>query len=148
MHRALIALALWLGLMPALQAVTLEVKEAWIREGPPGMGMLAGFMTLHNPGTADRFLVSVDSPRFARVEIHETRIDDRGVASMRPVHRLRIPAGGTVRFAPGGLHLMLIGPEGEITAGQAVPVQLHLDNDICIRVPFEVRRTPPGQEPH
>jgi len=148
MSRLAIALTLWLGLLSPLAAATLEVSEAWIREGPPGMGMLAGFMTLRNPGSADRFLEGADSPRFERVEMHETRIDDRGVASMRPVHRLRIPAGGTVRFAPGGLHLMLIGPEGEITAGETVPVRLHLDNGVCIQVPFEVRRTPPGQDPH
>ena len=142
-HRFPIALWLWLGLLPSVLADALEVSQAWIREGPPGMGMLAGFMTLHNPGASDLFLERVDSPRFERVEIHETRIDARGVASMRPVRRLRIPAGGTVRFAPGGLHLMLIGPDGRITAGETVPVWLQLADGARIRVPFMVRRTAP-----
>ena len=148
MPRIFSALLLWLLVSAPAWADALEIRDAWVREGPPGMQMLAGFMTLYNPGSKTHILARVDSPDFQAVEMHETRIDAEGVAHMLPLQQVRIPAGGTVRFAPGGKHLMLIGPRRPLRAGEKVVLRLHLDNGLCLRVPFPVRRTPPdGSDP-
>jgi copper(I)-binding protein len=37
---------------------------------------------------------------------------------------VEIPAGGTVRLAPGGLHLMLMGPNKAFLQGDRIPLTL------------------------
>ena len=57
-------------------------------------------------------LLAVDAPA-ARTELHETVRDGEGAAArsrMRPVPRVAIGAGGTLRLAPGGYHVMLVRP--------------------------------------
>ena len=42
----------------------------------------------------------------ARVEIHEMKVDDKGVMTMRPLDGgVEIPPGAEVKLAPGGTHL-------------------------------------------
>ena len=62
------------------------------------------------------------SPLFAQVHLHETSLED-GVARMRPVDRLEVPARGSATMAPGGMHLMLREPNGAIAAGVRVPLR-------------------------
>lgn len=138
-----LALLLGLGTAAAAPESGLAVTEAWIREGPPGVDTLAGFFVLHNRDRRPHVLVGVDSPRFRSVELHETRIDAQGVAHMVPLHDLTIPAGGSVRFAPGGRHLMLNGPRRPPVAGERIPVRLHFRDAPELRVAFPVRRSPP-----
>jgi copper(I)-binding protein len=37
---------------------------------------------------------------------------------------VEIPAGGVVKLAPGGLHLMLFGPKAAVKPGDRIPVTL------------------------
>lgn len=132
---------LW-GLCGAAQAAGLEVADAWIRSAPPGMDMLAGYARLSNPGRAERVVVGFDSPAFAAVELHRTTIED-GISRMRPVPRLRIPAGGEVVLQPGGLHLMLISPIHPVAEGERVPVRILFEDGEMVEVEFPVAATPP-----
>jgi hypothetical protein len=82
--------------------------------------------------------VSVTSPQFARVELHETRIED-GMARMRQLDGLDLPPGGRVTLAPGGLHLMLLEPVSAIVPPAHVTLRLRLDNGWLFEVEAEVR---------
>jgi len=73
--------------------------------------MSAGYFALTN-NTDDVITVSsVVSPEFESVEIHESLLEN-GVAKMRRIPELSIPARSTVTFEPGGKHLMLKRPVG------------------------------------
>jgi periplasmic copper chaperone A len=85
-----------------------EVHEAWVRTPNPAVDVAAGFMTLVNTADEPLSVVAVSSPAANIVEMHETKTID-GMASMEKVNTLSIPARGTVRLEPGGMHLMLIG---------------------------------------
>jgi periplasmic copper chaperone A len=63
------------------------------------------YVTISNTGPADR-LMSVSSPSGSMAMIHESKIVD-GVATMDMLMALDVPAGGTVKMSPGGLHIML-----------------------------------------
>lgn len=100
-----------------------------------------GYMTIDNSlGEAD-WLIG------ARVEghmamIHESREVD-GVMTMAHVEAVEIEAGGTVRFAPGGLHVMIMGlAPGEFAAGDTVPVTLIFDKAGEVAVEFSVTERP------
>lgn len=74
----------------------------------PGNDMSAGYFELTNTTAAPLVITRVASPDFERVMMHETTIDD-GIARMRMLEEITVPAGQTVRFSRGGKHLMLSG---------------------------------------
>lgn len=114
----------------------LEVRDAWVREPPPGVSA-AAYLTARNPGPDVVRIVGAESPRAARVEMHRTVVEE-GVARMRPVEAVEVPAGGEVRLAPRGLHLMLLDP-APLRAGEEVPLVLLLDGGGRIEVTARVR---------
>ena len=125
----------------ALAAGTdVRVENAWVREAPPGAEMLAGYMTVYNDGSAPVALTGASSPALGRIELHRT-VMKNGVASMIAQKQVEIPAGAGVRFAPGGLHLMLFNPTRRLKEGQHIELSLRLDNGTRIDTQAEVRRT-------
>lgn len=113
-------LLLWVAALPAGEA-GLAFDEAWIRPLPPGMKMTAAFGLLRNEGTEAIEVSSFTSPQFADVSLHRTQLVD-GVSRMREVPVLEIAAGETIALEPGGYHLMLMMPVGQLAAGQSVTV--------------------------
>ena len=115
-----------------------HVSDAWLRAVPEGVTSTAGYFTIENRSDAPRTLKGVTSPQFARVELHETRLED-GIARMRPVDVLALPSGERVTLAPGGLHLMLLDPVRPLAAGGHATLRLQLDDGWLVEVEAEVR---------
>jgi copper(I)-binding protein len=115
-------LLLWAAASPAEEA-GLAFDEAWVRPLPPGMKMTAAFGLLRNEGTEAIELTSFASPQFSDVSLHRTQLVD-GVSRMREVPVLGIAAGETIALEPGGYHLMLMMPTGQLAAGQTVTVEM------------------------
>ena len=109
---------------PAAAGV-LAATGGWVRATPPGMPMLAGYVTLANGGDAPVTLVGASSPAVEAVELHRTEIVD-GVSRMRAAGELVIAPGESLVLAPGGLHMMLMRPVAPISAGDTVEVTLDL----------------------
>lgn len=120
------------------RAETLDVSDAWVRQGPPTAQVLGAYMTLENPGAQAVTIIGAGSPQFETVEIHRTEIVD-GMARMIPQERLDIPAGGRVALEPGGLHLMLINARQPLAADAAVQIELRLEGGGSITVAAPVR---------
>ncbi|MCK7595274.1 copper chaperone PCu(A)C [Pseudomarimonas salicorniae] len=129
---------------PAL-AEQIVVESPWIRAAPPSARMLAGYAVLHNRGEAERALVGASSTRFGLVEIHET-VEVDGIARMREVPRLSIPAGESTSLEPGGRHLMLMRPTSVPAEGEQVEIVLRFDDGSEQPVAFEVRREAVGSD--
>ena len=102
------------------QGVT--VSQAWSRATAPGGRNGAVFFTIHNTGAADT-LVGASAPVAEKTELHET-INDNGMMRMRPVPAVKIDQGKSVTFAPGGLHVMLLGLKAPLQQGAHFPVTL------------------------
>lgn len=89
----------------------------------PGSGMSAAYFKIDN-GTAQEVVINqFESPQFARIELHETRISE-GVARMRELPALVVPAHSTATLTEGGKHLMLMQPRVDLRPGQAVTITL------------------------
>ncbi|GFO81406.1 MAG: hypothetical protein A49_10330 [Methyloceanibacter sp.] len=103
-----VALAVW-----AQDRSEIAISGAWARPTIGEGRVTAAYMTIGNAGSADDVLAGVTSPQAARVEIHETKMTDDGVMTMRPLASgLAVPAGGSVSLKPGGAHVMVMGLEG------------------------------------
>jgi len=114
------------------------VSAAWVR---PPMGAdlpAAGYVTIVGGGAADA-LLSASSPVATAVEVHETMAGASGMTGMRPVGRIDVAAGATVKLEPGGYHLMLMGVTGPLTVGQQVEITLTFEKAGKISVQAEVR---------
>lgn len=97
------------------------VKQAWVRATVPQQTATGAFLQLTSP--QDARLVQASSPVAAAVELHEMSMDG-STMQMRAVAGVDLPAGKTVEFKPGGLHVMLLGLKSQVKAGDKVPLTL------------------------
>ena len=126
----------------------LSIAQPWTRATPP-RAPGGAYLTITNGGSEADRLVSVASPRAAKAELHEMKMDG-GVMIMRPLaDGIPIPAGETVSLAPGGLHIMLMKLSAPIGEGEAVPITLNFERAGEITMEFPAARIgakkPPDQ---
>jgi len=114
------ALVLTFGSSLAM-AQSVTVKDPWIRGTVQGQSATGAFMEL--TGKSSARLVGADSPAAKTVEVHNMKMEN-GVMKMFPVEGIDVPAGKTVKLAPGGYHVMMMGLHKPLTEGQKVPLKL------------------------
>ena len=120
------------------KAGSLEINDLWVRGSVPGQTNGAGYMTINNPtGVSDR-LLSAQSEASNRLELH-TVITENGVAKMRQVPGIDVPAKGSAKLAPGGFHMMFLQLTGPFKQGEVVPVVLKFEKAGEVRVNFTVK---------
>ena len=90
------------------------------RRPAPTVG--AAYLVIQGGQQADR-LVGASSDRAAMVHLHTVEEQD-GVAKMRGIDAVEVPAGQRVTLAPKSTHLMLMGLDGPLVAGQSFVVKL------------------------
>lgn len=137
----LASLCLLLALLspnPLWAAKAISIADPWARATAPGATVGAGYLLITNGTSRDDELLAVSTPVADRVELHSSSMED-GVMRMRPLATVRIPARATVRFEPGGLHLMLIGLRAPLEPGAAVPLTLNFRRAGTVRARLEVR---------
>jgi periplasmic copper chaperone A len=129
----------------------IQVQDAWVRAASQmdmgqdqgdmsGMGgsTSAAYMLIRNNGKEPDRLLKVDTPAAQSAEIHESKETD-GVMSMRPLESVEVPAGGSVEFKPGGLHVMLVGLTRDLKAGEKVNLVLSFEKAGEVQVEADVR---------
>ena len=124
------------ALATAAAPPALSAQDAWVR-ATPGVDVAAAYLTLHNGGTQPVVVSGVSSPAAGAAVIHETTLVN-GQATMRAHEPLRIAPGETVRFAPGGLHIMLT-LKRPLAPGDEVPLVLQLEGGASLEVTARVR---------
>jgi hypothetical protein len=124
-----------------------EITMPYVRAVPPGQPNSAAFMTLTNSSDLDGALVAAASPAAEVVELHTHAMVD-GMMRMRRVERIDLPAGETVKLAPGGLHVMLIGLVAPLAVDDMVEIRLSFDDGSERVVSAPVRPIEPMQAPH
>ena len=111
--------------------------DAWIRlpaaPGRPG----AAYFTLHG-GRSDATLIDVSADIAVRAEMHESMNGPGGMAGMKPLASVAVPAGGKVVFAPGGRHVMLFDINPKAKPGKIYNLTLNFGNGGRMYVPATV----------
>lgn len=113
------------------------VDKPWARATPGQAANGAAYLTLTG-GARDDALISVSTPAAATAEVHQSS-SEGGVMRMRPVKALPVKAGQTVKLAPGGYHVMLMGLKQPLAAGQSFPLTLTFEHAPPATVQVEVR---------
>lgn len=138
-----LALIFGSGAVAAAPACLPKFEQAWIRSAPPGTTALAAYGRLRNDCAKPFVVEDVSSTDFAMGMIHETRVE-KGVSQMRPAQNLVVPARGSLVFAPGGRHMMLMHPTRQLKDGDRVWLEVTLAGGARLRARFEVRRDAPA----
>lgn len=113
----------------------MRVDDAWVRASavtsPMGestaLPMTAAYLLITNDSHDTDTLLGAESPAARVVEIHQT-VMQNDVASMQHMSSVEIPGGGTLKFEPGGYHLMLIDLQQALAAGDEVEITLTFEN--------------------
>jgi copper(I)-binding protein len=144
-NAALIVTAACVVATSALAAVSpLRIEAGWVRATPPGAQAGAAYFNLTNTGKTPDRLLGGSAPGVKRVEVHEMSVTG-GVMRMRPLtDGLALPAGGTVALKPGGYHIMLIGLDGPLKAGSALPLTLRFEKAGQVTVTLPIKAPPPA----
>jgi copper(I)-binding protein len=95
-------------------------------------------LSIENRGDGPDRLVGAETDAALAIEIHRTVIEDDGRAYMRMLDDVAIPAGATVRFRPGDLHLMLIVPDDDVRVGGTFAVTLRFARSAPVTLVVEV----------
>jgi copper(I)-binding protein len=141
-RRNLLFVGLILAVTPiaaASEATGVSVRDAWVRESPPGVAMMAGYMVLRNNTSRSQVLVAASSSGFETVMIHRTIVKD-GMARMEHAPQIELSPNASLLFAPGGYHLMLLNPKRTLRAGDPVVINLEFRGSLVLPVAFEVRK--------
>ncbi len=120
----------------------MHVHDAWSRGTPPGAPGAAYFVIGNHTKTADR-LLRVSSPIAKRVEMHTT-VMEGGMAGMRALQAVDVAADGHVKFEPGGRHVMLMGLDHPLKAGETFPLTLSFEKAGDVTVSVTVRALDAG----
>jgi periplasmic copper chaperone A len=134
----------WLILAPAAIAAAAEeagvsVRDAWVREAPPGVSMMAGYMVLQNKTSRPQVLVAARSSGFETVMIHRS-IARQGMTGMEHAPQIELLPNASLLFAPGGYHLMLMNPKRRLHSGDRVEIVLEFRGGLVVPVAYEVRK--------
>lgn len=108
-----------------------------VQAAVPVAGSSQIVLELRNDGDGDDVLVAAETEAALGVEIHLTSIED-GRASMTEQSEVDVPAGATVAFRPGGLHLMMVVPDETVVLGASFPLTLRFERSDPVEVSVEV----------
>ena len=127
--------AAFLAAFPAFALAEVTVTDPWARASILASRPGAAYLNLSSD-TDDR-LLSATTPVAGHVMIHASGTDASGVTRMIHLDALDLPAGQTVRFAPGGMHLMLMGLADKLDEGAEFPLTLTFERagTITVTVP-------------
>lgn len=146
--RAALLLAVFtLAAAPGALAQAL-LEDAWVRALPPTQTRTAAYLVVRNTGAEVIEVTAASASVAGRVELHET-LEVDGMMRMQQQSVVRIPAGASLAFAPGGLHLMLLDLVAMPAVGDAVELCLTIDGaPICTSAETRRDAAPQGHDPH
>lgn len=121
----------------------LSIDDVWARTGQPGQ-VSAAFMDVKNKGAADK-IVSAHCDCAKATELHDMKMAD-GKMLMMQVPAMDVPANGDLKLKPGGYHIMLIGLNRPLAAGETLPIKLKFEKagEVTVQAQIKDRATHMG----
>jgi len=97
----------------------------------------AGFMTIMNHGKKPDRLMAVETTAANRADLHGTVAVGTVMQMRSQAGGVPVPAGATVKLAPGGLHVMFIGLKAPVPPGTSITARLLFEKAGAVDVQFK-----------
>jgi periplasmic copper chaperone A len=136
-YRDLRAFLLFAAVALPANAGNPTVNDGWFRSLPNNLPA-AGYFTLKNNTTKPISLTGAASPACGMLMLHKSE-QVGGMNRMTMVDKVDVPQGGSVKFAPGGYHLMCMEPGPTMKPGGSVPVTLQFADGTTFKSQFVVK---------
>ncbi len=115
------------------------VSNAWARPVRAGQPSGAAYMSLCNGTDKDIILTGAYFEGANATELHITAMNANNVATMAHTPEVTIAAGSTAIFKPGAAHIMFIGPQSVLEAGDEALISLSFKTAPKLDIILEVR---------
>ncbi|AWU96623.1 copper chaperone PCu(A)C [Azospirillum ramasamyi] len=125
------------ALAHSYKAGPIDIGHPWARATAPSAPNGVGYLSLTNTGTEEDRLVAASTPVAEKAELH-THLNENGVMKMREVPYIAIAPGETMKLAPGGLHVMLLGLKKPLVKGEQVPLTLRFEKAGTVDVELSI----------
>ena len=122
---------------------SISIDDVWARTGQPGQ-VSAAYMEIKNKGGADK-LVAANCDCAKATELHDVKMID-GAMKMVPVASMDVPANGEVKLKPGAYHIMLIGLNRPLVAGEKLSIKLKFEKagEVTVEAKIKDKGLPAG----
>ncbi len=97
---------------------SIEINNAWVRPAGKGMNSALYFELKNSSANSDE-LFKVSSNAAELVQLHKT-VNKNGLMEMKEIKSLKINGNQTIKFAPGGYHVMLIKLKKDLKTGNKI----------------------------
>ncbi len=117
------------------------IKNAWVRAAPSGSKIMAAYMIIDNQTSETITSSKIIANGFEKTEIHTSYVVDE-ISKMKKLNNLSIKGSESLAMEPGGLHLMLINPDGVPKRNSNVEILMFFENastSKVVRIEAEVR---------
>lgn len=105
-----------------------QASDGWVKAATAADGMTAVFVTLENVTDQAVEITSVSTDMSDAAELHEMVEQDGAMVMQQASNGLSISPGGTLQLEPGGYHVMVMGLQQDVLAGETHQVTLVLGN--------------------
>lgn len=127
------------GISACSSTKDLSIENVWSRPGFQGDNS-AVYFAIRNPGDQADVLLRAISDVAGSTEIHLSKMDSEGIMSMEQQDQVPIPENNTVEFAPGGLHVMLVSLNQDLSVGDTFTITLVFQNHGEMSLIVEVKQ--------
>ncbi len=145
-----LAVVLSAGMAATASAELPLVSDARVIQPPPGANVAAAYFTVKNPGTEPLIITDASGDIAKKVEVHLSLVEN-DVAKMQKQESVTVAPGASVKFTHGSYHVMLMGLNEKLLAGNSIDLKLNTSaGDIDISVPILSldQATPMGDMKH
>ena len=121
----------------------LSIDDAWARTGQPGQ-VSAAYFEVKNKGAADK-VVSANCDCAKATELHDVKMVD-GTMKMVSIAGMEVPANGELKLKPGSYHIMLIGLNRPLAAGETLPIKVKFEKagEVTVNAKVKDKAAPVG----
>ncbi len=125
----------------------ITVHNAWLREAPPTIKIMAGYLQIENSTENELTLISAESTEFERIEFHLSQIEG-GVAKMQQQNEIIIAPNTIFSFEPGGYHMMLFDNTVPMREGKITSIKLIFSDHETLIFDAMVKRSDSTESQH
>ena len=107
----------------------------------------AGYLVILNKNS-DPVILKKVTVNFGKAMLHETDVDEKGVAKMKHLESIAVPGNGLLKLEPGGVHIMFSNISIEFDEGRKYPVTLIFQEQGPLDIELKLKSTKKSQKGH
>jgi len=110
------------------ELLTLEFHDVWARKSLTHGANSAIYMEINNPTDKEYVIRAAESEVAENTELHESFVDENGIARMMALDKIVVPARARISLKPKSLHIMLLGLQRTLKEGDKIQFTLEIED--------------------